>query len=189
MRRRRAGLGAKSRLEAGDERGLLAGREARFRMERQVDRQRHLALPQFLGRFVGILLWAVPLRDVEVLAPFLNVAVDQPGDRRDARIPGPLRLVAVTVGAGAEEKLAGVWRIPFRLRDDRRVGVVPAVGYQLDREENATQYGEDTEDSSAFHAPIFPPLCDEAVNEGSRLALGGANTDGGESCCSSPTAR
>src|SRR5207344_3079193 len=112
------------RLEAADEGGLLALREPRrgvVRHQRVVRGWHRAALDRFHDvRDAGV-LWTAPLREVERRAAALDVALDPPGNRRDVRVPRPLRLVAVAVEACLDREGPRLRRVPGRLLEHGRI--------------------------------------------------------------------
>ena len=126
-----ATLAAQRRFESGDQLGALGLAQLRFGMQRQVEPGRHLAFAGQFRRFLGFAENARPLREIELFAAFVDVALHQPRGRRDVRVPRPARLVAVAIEAGPRGEFARARRIPRRLGLHRRIGVLATVGNQL----------------------------------------------------------
>lgn len=76
---------------------------------------------------------------VERRATSFDVALDPPGDRRDVRVPGPLRLVAVAVEARLDREGPRLGRVPGGLLEHRRIRVIAPVGNRLDEHEEADE--------------------------------------------------
>ena len=108
-------------------------------MHQQVGRRRHLTFQQFFGRFGRLLLRSLPFGEVQNGATFVHVALNEPRCWRDARVGGPLCLVAVAVEARLLGQGPGRRGIPRRLAPQGRVAVVATVRHQLNRQEGAEQ--------------------------------------------------
>ncbi len=114
-------LVAKCGDQASDKCLALGGRQPRIRVRQQVGPQRHLAIAILFRRLVALLVLAAPLRNVELRAGLLDVALHLPRDRGDIAVPRPDRLVAMAVRAGAEEERPRLWAVPGRFGLHRRV--------------------------------------------------------------------
>jgi hypothetical protein len=92
---------------------------------------RHLTLRDEVRCVVRAFLRAVPFREIERCAALVNVVLDSPAKRSDIRVPRPLRLVAVTIEAGAHRKSTRLAARPGWLSGDWRIGVLASIGHQL----------------------------------------------------------
>ena len=86
------------------------------------------------GDVFGVALGAIPFGEIEMRAAAVHVALDQPGDWRDVRIPGPRGLIAMAVKTGAAEQFPGFRRIPRGFFRRGRIGVGVAERDELNQE-------------------------------------------------------
>ena len=111
--------------------------------------------------------------EVERRAASVDVALDEPGHRRDVRVPAPLRLVAVAVEAGALRECPCARRVPVRLHHDRGVRVAAAIRDGLDQREQRERPDAPPEERSARasrpESPHRPSLKQSRV-----FAIGGS---------------
>jgi hypothetical protein len=91
---------------------------------------------------VGFLLGPVPFGKIELPAASIHIALDQPGDRREVRIPRPAGFVAVAILTGANRQLSCLLATPDRLLEHRWIGVIASVRYQLNDGEEAERAEE-----------------------------------------------
>jgi len=82
-------------------------------------------------------LRAAPFREIERCAALVNVVLDSPTKRSDIRVPRPLRLVAVTIEAGAHRKSTRLAARPGWLSGDWRIGVLASIGHELQERDSS----------------------------------------------------
>jgi len=75
-----------------------------MRMHGQIVTQRHYTVRNFIANLpqlsvLAILSELTPFGQIQGLAAFVHVIRDQPGNRRDVRVPGPDGLVGMTITA------------------------------------------------------------------------------------------
>jgi hypothetical protein len=86
-----------------DQRLLFGFTEFGGGVHRKIEPGRHVAFLHLPGDVFGVLLRMIPLGKIKVGAAAIHVSLDQPGDGRDVRIPGPRGLIAMAVKAGPVE--------------------------------------------------------------------------------------
>ncbi len=99
----------------------------------------HLTFQQFFGRFGHFLLGSLPFGEVQNGATFVHVALNQPRCWRNARVGGPLGLVAVAVEARLLSQGPGRRRIPTAARSSEAGCCGRDRKHQLNRQEGADQ--------------------------------------------------
>src|SRR5262249_44343572 len=83
---------------------------------------------------------------VDHAARRLDIELNDPRERCDVGVPGPLRPVAVAVEARPHRQLARARRVPRWLLDDRRIRMGAAIGDELDDREDPDQPRESHEE-------------------------------------------
>ena len=81
----------------------------------------HFAFDNLFSHFASLPSLGSPFREIESSASIDHIMADEPGEWNDAAVPGPDRLVAVAVKAGALGQLPGLGAVPGWLLEDRRV--------------------------------------------------------------------
>jgi hypothetical protein len=122
-------------------------------VERQVAAGRHAALHDGVGRVAGVAARPLPGGEVQLVPALLDVAGDQPGERRHLAVERPARLVAVAVVAGGHGQLAGTPARPGRIACHRRVGAEPPERQQLQQHGRQQQ----AETGPQQHLPSWDP--------------------------------
>ncbi len=146
-------------LETADQPRLLGGAQARLRVQQRVEPGRHRAAPDRLDDVTDVdVLGPAPLREVELAPSTRDVALDEPGDGRDVRVPAPVGLVAVAVEACVLRERAGSRGVPAGLGEHRWVRMAPPVGHGLDQpEQNEERHrGPQQRTSPADPSPLSP---------------------------------
>jgi hypothetical protein len=100
-------------------------------MQREIEPGRHVTCLNFRDNRIGRVHGVIPFRKIEIAAAFVDVALGEPGDRRDVRIPGPDSFIAVAVETGALCEFARARVVPRRFLNYGGVGVFVAEWNQL----------------------------------------------------------
>src|SRR5579871_66768 len=90
-------------LRAGDQLLLISRGEFRGGVQGYVEPGGHVAAVDLNRHITGMPLRVVPLAEIQMPAPLVDVPCDEPGDGRDVGIPSPNRLIAVAVVTGIDE--------------------------------------------------------------------------------------
>lgn len=72
---------------------LLLVAQTSVRIRKLVAERRHLAVFNRFRRFLGLILLAIPFREVERLTTFIDIPLDHPRHGGDIRVPGPFCFV------------------------------------------------------------------------------------------------
>ena len=139
----------RSLLKPGNQRSLFRIGKPCRRMHRQIEPERHIATLNLLHNMPRMLLHFIPLRKIQMTPPIVHVALIQPRNRRNIRIPGPNRLITMAVKARAPRQIASLWTIPNRFLNHRRIRVLAPKRHQLYQHTNTQQSHQD----SISHSP------------------------------------
>ena len=105
----------------------------RARMQEHVATWGHRSSGERLCRITAVLLGLTPLRHIACGPALVHIALHEPRDRGDVRVPGPPGLGTVTVTTGREDELPRARAIPLGLGDHWWIVVRAAVRDELDR--------------------------------------------------------
>src|SRR5262245_55842430 len=142
--------------------------ESSVRVHQPIHDWRHFPLGHLFRRFTRLLLRPLPFGEIQDLAAFVDIVLNEPGHGRDVGGRRPLGVGAVTVEASALRQRPCFRRVPGGLPGNWWIDMTATVGDQLHRQQrNEAAARQPPESWNALHRlhPLNGPslLCADAL--------------------------